>query len=327
MSTWFRLMLTGHSPRRSCAWAAKRTPGWDAGSVRSGTLRARPRTTHGAALQRFHACEIRGEGPSTRGPLLEELERGLGDDERAGPDDGGHVDLGGLDDERALEVAERLDHGLLVGHGDDDDGALLAPLLEQAEGHAGRRLVEGGRVDDGKRPLLHVRGQRAAQRGAVGLLVDLHVEAARRGRKHDATARELGGADGARAGTAGALLAPRLAAAARHHAAALGRAGAGALRVELGAHCLVDEVRLHLGAEDRLGERYVLLGAQRRCFRGGHLALLLTNLDDAVLRAGDRALEEQEVLVRLDGVDGEPDLRDALAAHAAGHANALEHPG
>ena len=48
------------------------------------------------------------------------------------------------------------------------------------------------------------------------------------------------------------------------------------------------------------------------------------DLDDAVLRARDGALDEQQVLLRLDRVHGEPDLRDALAAHPAGHADALE---
>src|SRR5581483_7738350 len=48
-------------------------------------------------------------------------------------------------------------------------------------------------------------------------------------------------------------------------------------------------------------------------------------LDDAVLRARDGALDEQEVPLRVDRVHRQTGLRDALAAHAARHADALEH--
>src|SRR5581483_2401595 len=51
---------------------------------------------------------------------------------------------------------------------------------------------------------------------------------------------------------------------------------------------------------------------------------LSTHLDEPVLRAGDRALHEQQVLVGVDVEHGEAELRDALAAHAAGHLDALE---
>src|SRR4051794_9510180 len=51
---------------------------------------------------------------------------------------------------------------------------------------------------------------------------------------------------------------------------------------------------------------------------------VLPDLDDAVLRAGDRALDEQQVVLGVDGVDPQTDLGDALAAHAAGHLDPLE---
>src|SRR4051794_9086447 len=54
------------------------------------------------------------------------------------------------------------------------------------------------------------------------------------------------------------------------------------------------------------------------------MRLLLPDLDDAVLRARDGALDEQQVVLDVDVVDVQPHLGDALAAHAAGHLDALE---
>src|SRR5207249_8660463 len=53
--------------------------------------------------------------------------------------------------------------------------------------------------------------------------------------------------------------------------------------------------------------------------------LLLPDLDDAVLRAGDGALDEQQVLLGVDLDHLQAHLGDALAAEAAGHPHALEH--
>src|SRR5439155_9154370 len=47
-------------------------------------------------------------------------------------------------------------------------------------------------------------------------------------------------------------------------------------------------------------------------------------LDDAALRAGDRAAQQQQVAVGDDVDDLEPALRDAGVAHVAGAADALE---
>src|ERR671936_14963 len=55
------------------------------------------------------------------------------------------------------------------------------------------------------------------------------------------------------------------------------------------------------------------------------MARVRPDLDGAPARPGHRAAYEQEVLV-CDHVDDlEPPLRDALVAHLAGAANALEH--
>ena len=80
-------------------------------------------------------------------------------------------------------------------------------------------VVERAGVEPEHRAALGVQRQRAAQRGLAGLAVDLDGVVARAGAEDDAAAGPLRGADRARAGAAGALLAPRLGAAAADHAA------------------------------------------------------------------------------------------------------------
>src|SRR5215208_2947408 len=58
---------------------------------------------------------------------------------------------------------------------------------------------------------------------------------------------------------------------------------------------------------------------------GAATALVLSHFDDAVLGAGDGALDQQQVALGVDLVHGQPDLGAALTAHAAGHLLALEH--
>src|SRR6185436_6486831 len=62
----------------------------------------------------------------------------------------------------------------------------------------------------------------------------------------------------ARAGAAGALLAPRLGAAAGDEPSALRPPRTGALRVQLGAHGLVNEMGLHLDSEHLAVKRHLL---------------------------------------------------------------------
>src|SRR3954468_3298501 len=50
---------------------------------------------------------------------------------------------------------------------------------------------------------------------------------------------------------------------------------------------------------------------------------LATHLHDAVLGTGDCALDEQQVPLGVDVVHGQAELRHTLAAHAAGHLDAL----
>jgi hypothetical protein len=78
----------------------------------------------------------------------------------------------------------------------------------------------------------------------------------------------------------------------------------------------VDQVRLHVGAEHRLVEarlpRRRAADAEQRSLRSRH-ALLLSDLDDAVLGARNRALDKQQVVLRVDRVHRQPDLVARLA--------------
>src|SRR5437870_7293567 len=51
---------------------------------------------------------------------------------------------------------------------------------------------------------------------------------------------------------------------------------------------------------------------------------VLSDLDERILGAGNRALDEEEVPLRINLVDDQPDLGLSLAAHAAGHLPSLE---
>src|SRR6185503_16017115 len=93
-----------------------------------------------------------------------------------------------------------------------------------------------------------------AQRGAALLAVDLEGVVARRGPEDDAAAGEVRRADRALAGAAGALLAPRLRAAAADVAARLRRGRALPAGVELRADRLVDERAVEARAERRVVE-------------------------------------------------------------------------
>src|SRR5207249_2197721 len=53
--------------------------------------------------------------------------------------------------------------------------------------------------------------------------------------------------------------------------------------------------------------------------------VVLPDLDEGVLVSRHRALDEQQVPLRIGGVDRQADLRDPLAAHPAGHPDPLEH--
>src|SRR5204862_8333191 len=102
---------------------------------------------------------------------------------------------------------------------------------------------------------------------AALLAVDLEGVGARLGAEGGAAPRPLRSAHGARAGAAGALLAPGLCAAARDHAArARGRRATPARRL-LGAHALVHERLREARPEGLLVEGDLLARPQQRRVR------------------------------------------------------------
>src|SRR5215211_5374115 len=62
----------------------------------------------------------------------------------------------------------------------------------------------------------------------------------------------------------------------------------------------------------------------RRGALGAATALLLPDLDDAVLGPRNRPLDHEQVVLGIDRVDGETDLGCPRAAHAPGHFHSLE---
>src|SRR5258707_5861058 len=143
------------------------------------------------------------------GPCLPELEGRLAKEQRAGPNNGGHLELGRHGDENALEVAEGLDEPdlILVRHHDERQG--LTPPLDERLRLLRRGRLEGRTVDEPDRPVRSMVRESATKRCASGLPVDLDIEAAHAGRKHHAAARELWSASRSLARPARSLLAPR----------------------------------------------------------------------------------------------------------------------
>src|SRR5262249_37184823 len=146
---------------------------------------------------------------------------------------------------------------LLVLLRDDDQRRLLAPCLDERSRILRRRLVERIVGKNSERSLVRVGRECGTEGGLALLAVDLVAEARLHGARHPAAA-PVGAPRRTGAGPASTFLAPRLRAAAGDESPALDRAGRGPVGAELGAHCLVDEMRLHLGAEDALVERQVL---------------------------------------------------------------------
>src|SRR4029453_8609634 len=239
---------------------APRRPGGPASCARPG---GRGRSTCGpragcSSSRRPPArAGLRSGGGSCGTSPLHVLERGLADEERARPDDGRPLELGRRDHQHPRKVAERLDYLLVVLSDNEQNRQVLAPSRKELSGLFGRRLRESRSVEHGKRSPCGVIGEGSAEGRLAGLAIDLDREVRAR-LERVATARPLRGARGAGPGATGALLAPRLPSAAGDEAAALERAGSGAVGVQLRAHRLVDEVRLDVGAEDRFLEGGVL---------------------------------------------------------------------
>src|SRR5256885_16115900 len=58
----------------------------------------------------------------------------------------------------------------------------------------------------------------------------------------------------------------------------------------------------------------------------GATTLVLSYLDEAVLRPRHSPLDQQQVLLGVDLAHRQPDLRDALAPHPPAHLDPLQHP-
>ena len=218
---------------------------------------------------------------------------------------------------------------LLVLGRDDDERRVLAPGLEQ---RAAACFVDGVVERRRRRAAPSVpaaRGRESAPRSAARRALRFTLTSKLRITGGNATPPPVN--CGARivpgAGAAGALLAPRLRAAAGDEAAALRAARARAVRVQLGAHGLVHEVRLHLGAEDGLLERDVLArraAAEHRCLRARPSASASRISTMPFFGPGTAPLTSSRLRSASTSCTTRPDLRDALAAHAAGHLHALE---
>ena len=148
--------------------------------------------------------------------------------------------------------------------------ARLLPVVEQVVRALRLRRLEGRRVEHRERAALGVQRERAAQRGALLLAVDLEGVGARLGTEDDAAAGPDRGAVGAGAGATGALLAPRLGATAGDLCARLRGGGAASARGLLGAHALVHERPREGRAEGGLVELHLL--RRRRRAQDGRLS-------------------------------------------------------
>ena len=198
------------------------------------------------------------------------------------------------------------------------------PPPAQSASSSAAFLVDGvskrARVEHGDRAAVGVHAQRAAQRGAALLAVDLEGVVARLRAEDDAAAGPDRRARRAGAGAAGALLAPRLGAAAADVAAGLGRRRALPARGELGAHRLVHERAVEARAEGGVVER-----RPSSCRRGSVRQPSVRTSTTPLRGPGHGAADEQQVAGGVDLDDLEALLGDALVAHLARAADALEH--
>src|SRR5581483_3720416 len=261
-------------------------------SGRSSSRRRRERSGPGATSGSFGRLLAR-DGVSARAGL-QVAERRLRDEQRAGPDDGAHLELRGSDDGDALEVAEALRERLLLVRDDEDERALVAPRLDEAGRGLGRGLRPRRAVDERERARLGMAREGAAEGRAPARARP--VPFWRHGFARPPATRPR-------------LLAPRVPArSAFCSARTVSWTRCGLISAPKIAASSVTCLEA-LPALSRSGAWALALG----------MRLLLSHLDDGVLRAGHGALDEQEAVLRVDVVDDEADLRDALAAEAAGH--------
>ena len=182
--------------------------------------------------------------------LLEAFQGGHGQNELLVVDE--LVGVGGRDgnDVDVLEVAERKE-GVHVVVSDNNGSTNLveAQGLHGSLRIFGARSLEGELVNHGELLV----GQLSGKRGAHSKLdfLAVHAERVRTGvgTEHGAAANPLRGADGTLAGTTGALLTPRLLAAAANFATGLSVSSALTQAGAIGTHDRVHHVDVRLDAE------------------------------------------------------------------------------
>src|SRR5204862_1538810 len=179
-----------------------------------------PRSAHSSSPRPPAPREPRWDAGSRASPPLQQLERGLRDEQGARPDERRDLDLRRCHDLHIAEVAKRLGDGFLALLGYDNHRRLLAPSLDERRGVPGRGGLERVVGEDPERAFVCVGRERGAKRCFPLLAVDLAPEARAYG-EGDAAAGPVRGAGRAGARPPGALLAPRLRASARDVAAAL----------------------------------------------------------------------------------------------------------
>ena len=162
------------------------------------------------------------------------------------------------DDLDLLEVAER-QVGVHVAAVDNQHGAAFeAPCLHHGLGLLGGRLLELEVLDHGELAVGQLGGKRAAHGQLDDLAVHLLGVGTRMRSEDHAAARPMRCADGALTRTAGALLAPRLLAAATDLTAGEGVAGALAPRSALGSYDFMHDGHVRLDVEHAGGKLEVL---------------------------------------------------------------------
>ena len=243
------------------------------------------------------------------------------------------VELAGLDQLHLGKVAERPGDGGVEALDDHEHTPVQPERGERRLGVLRLRCAEPPVVDDDDLAAGGAVRQRRAQRQLDHLLRSALDVRARLRAEGDAAAGELRRPRRPLAGVARALLPVRLGAAAADLAARLRAVGAGPAVGQLRRDDLVHHG--HVGPDPE--HRVVELDAPgvptgRRLQRDlGHqdsfdrLLGGVADEDDTAVRAGYRALDQQQVALRVGLDDLEVERRDLLVAHLASHPHALEH--
>src|SRR5690606_28069277 len=142
---------------------------------------------------------------------------------------------------------------LLIERLVDDQYIPEAELLELAGQLLRLRRFHRQRLGNDQPVLPHELGEHGLERSAIHLAVDLLAVIARLRRERPAAADPDGAADGTGAGTPGAFLLPRLAAAAAYLGTGFLRLGAGTASREKRGDYLVHQRLVEVGAERAVG--------------------------------------------------------------------------